>query len=67
MDEKCVGCKHRKTNYWMTQTLTGPGSLKSYTKIIGKDERMNAFIVEIWRMRDGKGLRINATQNWAKN
>lgn len=35
---KLVGCKDRKTNYWMTQTLMNRGSFSSYFKRIDKDK-----------------------------
>lgn len=33
---KWVECRHRKTNYWFTQFLTGHGSFESYRCRIGK-------------------------------
>lgn len=41
--EKWVSCRHKTTNYWFTQFLTGHGSFETYRNKIGKTEDPNCF------------------------
>lgn len=36
--DEWVSCNHRRTDYYLTQALTGHGSFKTYTKRIGKTD-----------------------------
>lgn len=40
----CLKCRHRRTDYHLTQLLTGQDSYKTYTKIIGNRATIHAVV-----------------------